>query len=264
MGYDYLGTMSRSQWNKMKSFLLSALEIIEQKYDPDDNTLTIDDAIFIRRLKSELVQANREFVLLEQCAARFNNFRGDVPFQKEEVVGDIRTSRSRFNLDDGDTAYNVQKMKDPIRLMFKRKKDNLEYRLKKVYDLIDQLELRVAFFKDYRILLSGKSEPSVDNTASRGTSVSSTDKQANLDKAVKQAKTSNDSNEDVTTEPLPIFNNVISAIEDQFEDGFHTHNLTEDEITDETSGLIVHPNPSNKIDNTGRYFKDQEQRSTYS
>lgn len=125
MGYDFLGTMGLTQWNKLKDF--SVYHVTEHAGE---------DTKYVRHLVAEIIRAERLLKDLETASGNFNNFVGDVAYNpnlSKPVSGLV------FNLSDSDTAVLVNDMKMLMKPILKRKKDNIEYRVKKARDLIEQL-----------------------------------------------------------------------------------------------------------------------------
>lgn len=142
MGYDYLGTLNRDRWNKLYAFLLSANDFIESGSDQESS--------FIKHIKAEIAKSTHELKLLEIANVNFYEFSGDQILKKD--IHEVKNIY-RLKLGDGDTAEEVSQVKTPLRMMFKRKKDNMEYRIKKAYDLIDQLEIKLSYYSQYEDLV---------------------------------------------------------------------------------------------------------------
>lgn len=132
MGYDFLGTFTPSQWREMNNFLQTTIDTFEERFDPNDEM-----TIYLKHLLAEVSKARIEFELIERALTNYANFRGDVEIQKDVYRA---PPRMRFKLSDGDTAYHMSMMKNTLRQVFKRKKDNLEYRYKRIFDLVEQME----------------------------------------------------------------------------------------------------------------------------
>jgi len=258
MGYDYLGTMSRAQWDRMREFLLCAGEIISQhSTKTPESEKNPSNTIFIKRLRSDLAQAKQEFLLLEKCAVKFNGFKGDTPLKKELTILDPKNFPNKFILDDDDTAYHMQSVKDPLRQMFKRKKDNLEYRIKKTFDLIDQLELKINFYLNYDVILSG---PQVSEDM---TSLNNGKTQLNREAVLAQTIGANVAAEaQIEANPnaskkMPIMNNLVGEVNSHFTDGLHDISLSEGEVYDPETGLIKHTKKVNNVVNNADPFEAQ-------
>lgn len=144
MGFDFLGTLNRSQFDVLSGFIFSIQQLVLEKHSPED-----EFSIYVKHLQAELSKANLIYMQLEHAVQDFSGFMGDDQILKGRIDTSGVNMRVKNRLDDGDTAYNVDRLKNPVRQIIKRKKDNLEYRIKKYYDLIDQLELKVAYFLDY-------------------------------------------------------------------------------------------------------------------
>lgn len=207
MGYDILGTFSREQWNTLRNFFRATLQTFEEKYRETD-----ERSIYLKHLLAEIAKAQIEFDHLERALANFSDFKGDFPVKKELQVSAPKSLPVRFRLSDIDTAYTVSLMKSPIRQVIKRQKDNLEYRFKKIFDLIDQLENKFNIHSNYR----------------------------------------------------EIFEANVGIIEVQFTDGFHTHNLREDEVFNQ-DGFIDHGLDGTNMDREqeDRWLSDQSPDRKY-
>lgn len=130
MGYDFLGTMGASQWNRLSSF--TSTHIVEME----------PTSIYTKHLAAEVKKAQKTQADLKKASDdNFAGFLGDYAFEKDRIPRD--TIQYRYNLSDGDTAVLVQTVKTILKPILKRKKDNLEYRYKKFLDLEEQIGLRL-------------------------------------------------------------------------------------------------------------------------
>ena len=132
MGYDFLGTMGLNQWNKLKAFTDAHIE-----------ELAGEDSAYVKHLFAEIIKSERLLVDLQIANVNFANFEGDVAFRQEmekPVGGPV------FNYGDSDTSVYVSDIKDLLKPLFKRKKDNLEYRIKKARDMVEQLSIRASLW----------------------------------------------------------------------------------------------------------------------
>lgn len=129
MGYDFLGTFSFKQWEKLVSFSLNHLSEMSPTGD------------YARHLAAEVKRAQRTQSDLKKASGNFAEFLGDYTFNKELIPRD--NPQYRYSLDDADTAVLVQLLKNKMKPILKRKKDNLEYRYKKFIDLEEQLGLKL-------------------------------------------------------------------------------------------------------------------------
>lgn len=129
MGYDFLGTFGLSQWNKMVDFSTTHL------------TELAPSSTYTRHLAAEAKRAQRTQADLKKASENFAGFLGDYAFQKDFIPRD--NQQYRYALDDADTAVLVQAVKNVMKPILKRKKDNLEYRYKKFVDLEEQIGLKL-------------------------------------------------------------------------------------------------------------------------
>ena len=132
MGYDFLGTMNLNQWAKIRDFTNNSLK--EMAADVATTTA------YERHLQAEQIKAARTLEQLEVAATVFNNFMGDFPLDKEVQP---KFPSYRMNYDDGMAGVFVSKIKDFQLAALKRQKDNIEYRIKKYWDLEDQYSNRL-------------------------------------------------------------------------------------------------------------------------
>lgn len=138
MGYDFLGTMGRDQWLRLKAFTeTSVIDILGP--EPTDGSER-PTSKYLLNLQAEIKKAELGLVELDKAVSNFNNFKGDAAFVKEK---EPPKPSLRFELADADTAQIVSYLKQFQFPQIKRKKDNLEYRVKKYLDLLDQLERRL-------------------------------------------------------------------------------------------------------------------------
>jgi hypothetical protein len=141
MGYDWLGSMDLDQWKLIKEFTQNSVKEIGIESNTVAGGLVVhSDSGYIKHLKAEKVKANVVLVELDKAVANFNNFVGDVPFQSEEEVAKQALS---LNKNDTNSSVVMYDMKDFQKQQLKRKKENLEYRIKKMLDLDDALGVKV-------------------------------------------------------------------------------------------------------------------------
>ncbi len=144
MGYDFLGTMHREQWDKLTAFIKNVQNLALEKHKDTD-----DFSIYVKHLQADYIRANITYNQLVRAAEDFSGFMGDNDLTQDRIATEGTQMRTKFRLADSDVAYSVDQLKRPIRQILKRKKDNLEYRIKKYYDLIYQLIDKIVYFQDY-------------------------------------------------------------------------------------------------------------------
>ena len=129
MGYDFLGTINQDQWAKLKAFT--------QTHSAEMGI----DGLYLKHIAAELKKIQKTQADIKRSSLTFNSFIGDVPFDKELTVKD--GTNYRYNLADGDTGYLVNILKETMKPVLKRKKDNIEYRYKKFLDLEEQYGIKL-------------------------------------------------------------------------------------------------------------------------
>lgn len=136
MAYDFLGTMTLGQWMKLKSFCDYHIQQIGLTSESEQASP------YVKHLIAEIAKANKTLQDLENVSQNyFANYSGDFSY-KEEL--DQPESKIRYNLSDSDTSVLVSDIKKVNLPFIKRKKENIEYRIKKFRDLVDQLQIKLS------------------------------------------------------------------------------------------------------------------------
>lgn len=140
MAFDFLGTFSRVQYNDFFGFTNASRALISEGRDSTSGPINLDSSgrsPYIKHLQAEQTRANLQLAELEKANTCFANFSGDYPFQKDQL--DYK-QRVTYALSDSDTSVLIYDLKDFQRRIIKRKKENIEYRIKKMRDYEDQVE----------------------------------------------------------------------------------------------------------------------------
>lgn len=122
MAFNHLGTLSQTELTELENFLKGEIEDIEQQI----NTLNIE--------KNKLIETRSSFLTVDK------NFGGGL--EDEIVSGQDKKIPYRVKVlrqDDANSAIIIDKLKKPFVKNIKYKRERLEYKIRKLTDMIEQM-----------------------------------------------------------------------------------------------------------------------------
>ena len=143
MAYDFLGTMGRSQWLLLRAFAENTvLDVLGPT--PEDGSDREVTGLMLN-LQASICKVEKGLAELDKASLNFNGYQGDQPFLKEQ---EPTKPRLRHKLSDADTSQVMVYLKRFQIPQLKRKKENIEYRVKRYLDVLDQLERRLVLLSE--------------------------------------------------------------------------------------------------------------------